>query len=243
MIPIVAIDFGCGLGRQALKDACEAISYQAQQHFALPPPYGYGISAVVRLGASSHDVRPHEWLMGLFPSADIAGALGYHDQTTYGQPLAKVFPLLESGSQWSVTMSHELLEMLADPNISRCSIAEDGQIWAYEVCDACEAQTYGVHVSSGAIVQVSDFVLPPYFEPVTSMHGLKRDWMGLIKHPLEILSGGYGQTYDPNTGWKQHDSKQAAKSPYRKAMADLGVGRGARRQRGLHGKVPTKNVP
>lgn len=237
MINVVAVDFDCKLDRKQLADVCMALTIQAQQHFALPPPYGYGIQANVRLAAGPFDVRPHEWVLGLFAKPTGPGELGEHDETPSGQPVAKVFPLLDPSNPWSVTMSHELLEMLADPNIARCSLAEDGQIWAYEVCDACEQQSYGIHVPSGALVQVSDFVLPPYFEPVTNMRGLKRDWMGLIKRPLEILPGGYGQTFDPSNGWSQHQN--AEMSAYRVALTVHGEGRGSARR----GTVSAKAGP
>ena len=54
---------------------------------------------------------------------DQAGALGYHEITSQGTPLGKVFAKLDlqSGASWTVTLSHELLEMLADPWINWCA--------------------------------------------------------------------------------------------------------------------------
>jgi hypothetical protein len=228
MINVVLVDFGCGIPHKDVVDCAQALTIQATQHFGLNPPFGYGFGAMVRAAAGPFDVKPHEWVIGLFREPSQAGALGYHDQTQHGQPLAKVFPLLDPATKWTTIASHELLELLADPNVARCSLAEDGQVWAYEVCDACESYAYSIHVASGATVMVSDFVLPPYFEPMPSMLGLKRDWMGLIKHPLEILSGGYGQTYTPDAGWSQHQHAAQAPSAYRQAVSQLG--RGAKRR-------------
>ncbi len=60
------------------------------------------------------------WWLTILDDSDQAGALGYHDLTPDGLPLGKVFAAtdLKYGNSWTVTASHELLEMLADPNIN-----------------------------------------------------------------------------------------------------------------------------
>src|SRR6266566_3784885 len=62
------------------------------------------------------------WQVVITDNPDQAGALGYHEMTTIGTPLGKVFAKLdmENGSSWTATLSHELLEMLADPWINWC---------------------------------------------------------------------------------------------------------------------------
>jgi hypothetical protein len=91
---------------------------------------------------------------------DQAGALGYHEMTRNGTPLGKVFAGLDirSGSSWTVTLSHELLEMLADPWINWCAEGSDGRIYALEVCDAVESDSLGYEIDG---VLVSDFIGPP----------------------------------------------------------------------------------
>lgn len=201
MVQIVIIDFGGnGISHAEMAAVAAALSIQCQQHFGLPPPLGHGIAAIVRAGLGPYDVRPHEWVLGLFSHPDVANALGYHDQTVHGQPFMKVFPLLDKadGVQWPTTASHEILETLKDPNVACCAMSYDGRFWAYEVGDAVEATWYLING-----VQVSNFVLPPYFEPVQNMHGLKYDWMNLVTRPLQILPGGYGQYFDPSSGWNE----------------------------------------
>jgi hypothetical protein len=41
---------------------------------------------------------------------DVRGAAGYH-QDSYGQP----YPLVEYSASWSLTASHEVVEMFVDP--------------------------------------------------------------------------------------------------------------------------------
>jgi hypothetical protein len=78
------------------------------------------------------------WQIVITDNPDQAGARGYHELTSQGTPLGKVFAKLDlqSGSSWTVTLSHELLEMLADPWINWCAMGSDSKIYALEVCDA-----------------------------------------------------------------------------------------------------------
>jgi len=223
-VKMAIVDYGgTGVDAATLPPMAAALTKQAQQHFALPPPYGYGLGATIRAASGPHDLHPDEWAIGLFATADQPGALGYHDQTPNGKPLIKVFPLLDKkdGGELSVTISHEVCEALADPNGARASQWKDGKFWAYEVCDAVEETTYtidGIHVSN--------FCLPPYFEPVSNLTGLKLDWMGLVKTPLSLLPGGYSQWFDPTKGWQMIQHSLKSPRNYRMALK----GRGAKRR-------------
>jgi hypothetical protein len=69
----------------------------------------------------SSDEHPSDaWRIGIFDNSDQAGALGYHDVTIEGLPLGEVFAktTMDFGGHWTVTASHELLEMHADPGIN-----------------------------------------------------------------------------------------------------------------------------
>ena len=70
------------------------------------------------------------WQISVTDNPDQAGALGYHELTSRGTPLGKVFAALDlqSGGSWTVTLSHELLEMLADPSINWSAQGPDGNI-------------------------------------------------------------------------------------------------------------------
>ena len=84
------------------------------------------------------------WQISVTDNPDQAGALGYHELTSRGTPLGKVFAGLDlrSGVSWTLTLSHELLKMLADPWINWCAQGTDGKIYALEVCDAVESDKY-----------------------------------------------------------------------------------------------------
>ena len=120
----------------------------------------WGIDATLTLLTKSQKVPTGAWLLGVFDDADQAGALGYHDLTRTGQPLGKVFArtTISDGGLWSVTCSHELLEMLADPNINLCAFDEGNRrLYAYEICNTVETDKLGYQIDG---VTVNDFVLP-----------------------------------------------------------------------------------
>ena len=147
---------------------------------------------------------PGSWWLVILDDSDQATAVGYHDLTPSGLPLGKVFAKTDaqSGHLWTITMSHELLEMLADPWMNRSVVYPQPEglpkILAYEVCDACEDDTFGYRIGN---VTVSDFVYPAWFDVNSKADTF--DLRGLVKRPLQLLAGGYIGTFDPVGGWTQ----------------------------------------
>ena len=119
---------------------------------------------------------------------------GLHLNGFTREPLA----LVKASDAWSVTLSHEVLELVADPYGNRLIAAADpidhSQRVKYllEVCDPCQAIWYPVNG-----VPVSDFYLPRYFDPV-AVDRMRYSFTGEIKEPLEILPGGYVTWIDPD---------------------------------------------
>jgi hypothetical protein len=85
----------------------------------------------------------------------------------------------------TVTLSHELLEMLPDPWINWCAQGSDGKIYALEVCDAVAADRLGYEIDG---VLVSDFVTPSWFEPTQAD---RIDFKQRIGKSLELAPEGY----------------------------------------------------
>ncbi len=103
--------------------------------------------------------------------------------------------------------SHELLEMLIDPDINLTAFVQptptEGKLYAYEVCDACEADEYGYTIGT---VLVSDFVYPAWFELLPTSTGTKQyDYRNKISQPFQLLPGGYIGVFDvfAGSGWQQ----------------------------------------
>jgi hypothetical protein len=126
--------------------------------------------------------------------ADVQGAGGYHTDRN-GHPYA----LVEAGDSWSVTASHECLEMLVDPwgrQTSAGPSVKPGQgrvEYLTEVCDPSENEAYAYTVND---VLVSDFYTPHFFDPVASP-GVRYSFTGAIKAPRQVLPGGYLSWHDP----------------------------------------------
>jgi hypothetical protein len=135
----------------------------------------------------------------LLDSADQAGDLGYHDLDPRGRPYARVFidPILENHGTWlrgansvSVTISHEVCELVGDPSANHWVENARGSLVAAELCDPVESCAYTVVLRDGRRVSVSDFVYPGWFNPYVPA-GTQVDHMNVLRKPFEIASDGY----------------------------------------------------
>jgi hypothetical protein len=125
-----------------------------------------------------------------FQSGRLAGI---HANAFTRQP----FALIQAGDDWSVVVSHEVLEMLADPYGNRLIAArhpidpDERAKYLLEICDPC--QTVGYTVNGW---KMSDFYTPRYFDPVQNPAAFY-SFTGSIEYPLHILDGGYVSWIDP----------------------------------------------
>jgi len=185
---------------------------QIQVHRDFAPVWGQDANL---LFVSQGSAPPGSWWLSAFDNSDQAGALGYHDLTPEGLPLGKFFAGtdIQNGTQWTVTASHELLEMLADPDVNLCAYLQnnsgDTLFYAYEVCDACEADAFGYSING---TLVSDFVYPAWFESFHQPGSTQFDFQSKVQQPFQLLSGGYISTLDPSSsnGWTQAVSQEGA---------------------------------
>jgi hypothetical protein len=123
-----------------------------------------------------------------------AGRLGgIHLNAFTRQP----FSLIKVEDGWSVAVSHEILEMLADPFGNRLIGAahlldpEERVKYLVEVCDPVQTVGYTVN---GWIV--SDFYTPRFFDPVHNPAAFY-SFTGAIERPLQLIEGGYISWIDP----------------------------------------------
>ena len=212
----VIVDIDAGIPLAEIEAACLGLTRQVLEHWAP----AWGSTATVR-ATSSGPAQPGEWQLQLRRVPTIEGALGYHDRAEDGSPILYVFPELcaSDGTTWTSCASHEILEALGDPLLRRLVQAPDGSVWALEVCDACESETYEI-----GGVSVSDFCFPAWFEPHEGSVE-QYDYLGRCSAAFAITAGGYGQTWTPAAGWTQRGTMRA----YRRAVAELGLGRGTKR--------------
>jgi hypothetical protein len=140
------------------------------------------------------------WRIELHETIPEKGAAGIH-LDDHGQPYSLI--ALADG-EWTVSTSHELIEMLIDPFARRLHTAKLLKDWSgppapsrvrylMEPCDPCERITYEV-----GGVTVSDFVLPHFYRSTGTATNAGYSHLGAISRPLEILEGGYISFFDPD---------------------------------------------
>ncbi len=204
-IQVAVINESTVLSDDDVRAALPALQTQVHRDFAP----AWGIDADLTFMPSGANPSAGSWWLVILDNSDQAGALGYHDVTSEGLPLGKVFAGtdLQYNLKWTVTASHELLEMLADPEINLTVFvqptATQGTLYAYEVCDACEDDQFGYDING---VTVSDFVFPAWFEVSRTAGSTQFDFGSSLAAPVPtLLTGGYIGAFDvgSGTGWHQ----------------------------------------
>jgi hypothetical protein len=195
-VPVVAISNAS----TCLQDAqVEAVLSSLQKQVSNDFKAYWDLDCTLSFLPQSQPLTPGWWQIVVTDNPDQADALGYHEMTSQGTPLGKIFAKLDldSGCSWTVTLSHELLEMLADPWINWCAVGSDDKIYALEVADAVEADNLGYEIDG---VLVSDFVTPAWFEPTDAD---RLDFKQHLSKELELAHGGYISILDSKKGWTQ----------------------------------------
>ncbi len=154
----------------------------------------WGVSATVDVFPTARSVPAG--YAPVFIVDDVKDAGGFHTDRN-GQP----FALVEYSDSWSLTASHEVLEMLCDPWGNRTAAGrspkeDQGQVeFLVEACDPCEAPEFA-YVINGVLV--SDFITPQFYDPRQTM-GARYSFTGAITKPREVLAGGYISWWEPES--------------------------------------------
>ena len=176
----------------------------------------WNIHSTVDAFAKLEDVPVGAWPIIIEENIDTPGAAGVHEDKD-GQP----FALVTAEQGWSLTASHELVEMLVDPFGRRLTDGQSpkpgqGRVqFLVEPCDPSEAVEFA-YVIDG--VTISDFYTPKYFS--TNFNPADRySHTGAITRPRQVLRGGYLSWHDPVTDhWFQETFFEGKKPKFR----DLG---------------------
>jgi hypothetical protein len=201
---------GGALSDEEVQVALRAINRQIREDFE---PY-WSLGGQLRLegrspgepdAATPADMRG-EAVIYLWDEADVDGAIGYHDANHRGIPFGFVFTEVaeELEEPWTVTLSHEALELIADPEVNLLVKGphpeEEREVFHwYEMCDAVQTETYEIDG-----IAVSNFLLPLYFTGSEELGG-RNDFLGRIHQGRTLRSfgvspGGYVGFYDPELG-------------------------------------------
>lgn len=176
----------------------------------------WGVNATVDAFPSLDDVPPGYWPVTIQADIGDPTAAGFHTDKN-GNP----FALVQFSPSWSLTASHEILEMLADPfgnrvvssfspvdNKSRVEIL-------VEVCDPSEGTKFSYTIDG---VAVSDFYTPRYLDPVTAP-GVRYGFTDALTQARQVLKDGYISFHDLSTDhWMQLSFFKA-----KPEVVDLGV--------------------
>ena len=201
-------------GQVGLGDVCivaSALQKQVVRDFAPVWNVDATVSAFERL----EDMPPGYWPVLIQDSIPFDAAGIHLDRD--GQPFALVVASSDR-DVWSLTASHEVLEMLADPFGDRLIAGDSpkpdqGRVMILvEVCDPSEAAEFG-YTSNGVLV--SDFYTPRFFDPVRS-DGVRYSFTDAIREPRQVLQGGYLSWLEPVSGdWWQEIWFQGTQSTFR----------------------------
>jgi hypothetical protein len=173
-----------------------ARALQTQVDRDLEPVWGVRARVAVASGSA---VPPGAWPIHIVD--EPRDGLGIH-LDAQGRPYAEA----RAGADWSQRASHELLEMLADPDgrrfmLGRCLMprTRHRQVgYLVEVCDPCQVLGYTVDG-----VRVSNFVTPDYYRADAPV-GTALDFMRELRRPLQVPRGCYLSWQDPGDGyWHQ----------------------------------------
>lgn len=138
-----------------------------------------------------HGKSPAGIVCTISDEPDVEGAAGYHDEDESGVSYIKVFtfdgaPSLIGADALSVTLSHEILEVVGDAPANKWADGPDGFDYAYELCDAVEGDTYEIDG-----VSVSNFVHPEFFDPKSPKGTKLAQVDGTVSAPFTMSAGGY----------------------------------------------------
>ncbi|HEV8286021.1 MAG TPA: hypothetical protein VGQ09_17050 [Chitinophagaceae bacterium] len=136
----------------------------------------------------------------LWDKSNVDDAIGYHVLNNRGIPFGFVFLDIaeELGEEWSVTLSHEALELIGDPEVNLPvagphpdpSKKRNVFHW-YEMCDAVQTETYKIDG-----ISVSNFILSLYFTGGDEFDG-RNDFLGSSLKSFGVNPGDYVGFFDP----------------------------------------------
>ncbi|MBS0394013.1 MAG: hypothetical protein JSR54_05260 [Proteobacteria bacterium] len=175
--------------------------------------------ALIYVGDSSQD-----------PTAGVGGAHGYHSRTYGNVPYGFVYldVCRRYGEPWTRTLSHEVLELLADPTavLTVAGPAPRGGAgsvhYDLEVCDPTQGDSYSIDG-----VDVANFVGRAYFG-LPGGSG-RTNHLRLRLAPFGVRPGGYFQYEDGRGTHQVHGPQVTAQQLAAKRL--LGSGRRNERRR------------
>lgn len=129
--------------------------------------------------------------LALVSTSDVPEDLGYHAIQASGRPFgicawgpvkASGGAVLTGADAFSVTVSHEYLELIVNPYVTAWIDTPEGDQEPFEICDRVQGDAYPLEQ-----VSVSNFLGPRAFSQGPGPF----DFMRLLTSPREVRPGGY----------------------------------------------------
>jgi hypothetical protein len=187
------------LSAAELRDIAWGLNYQALYHYGRSPwvEHGYAPPAYVTLLPEGAAPPAGAWNLILLDTSTQAGALGFHeDETNTEIPFSDVFvgTARENNTDPCEVASHEMLEMLVDPNVNEVRKVlnkEKGEYFIVEVADPVQGCGYDVGAPEGRHtgVTVADFVFPAWFGMTQTRPDLS--FRDSVQEAFELAPEGY----------------------------------------------------
>ncbi len=182
-------------------DAVRAVGRQVKEELAPR----WSITADLDVAAPSGSGPDPEVLDGdavIYICDDTDGSdVGYHERNQLKTPYGFVFTELAKVCQrpWSAVLSHEVLELLIDPQLNQFVAGPDPKdpsktvMYLKEICDPVEDDFYQIDG-----IDVSNFVLPAYYS--SGAPTSKTDRLASGVAPFGVNAGGYVEYVVPGSG-------------------------------------------
>lgn len=202
MFRILLVNQSEDIKYEEARRVASALDKQLHDHF-YP---AWSIEACVKLGnrKTTIETLKQDAIIFLRDKPDIDDAAGYHDVVEEtGLPVGYVFQDIaaELDEPWSVTASHEVLELVLNRHCNYFAIGRHPKYktkkvahWL-EACDAVQDSTYLIDR-----VEVSNFVHPCFFTPGQEKGGINDHLRSKKLESFSVLPGGYLGYYNPETG-------------------------------------------
>jgi hypothetical protein len=188
-LPLIAVLNFSTVPNTTVQHWVNAIQRQVSEDFCPK----WHMNANLRFYSASERPPEGAWLIRIVPGSNRSEHSGYHlSVDDHGIPYADVFVI--RGERTDLTLSHEVLEMLANPYDDRY-VEDFPFMWMLEVADPVQHESYE---RDG--VKLSNFVFPGWFDALTRT--LPLDFLGTVDTPGHV-SHGSAIRLDERTGRRE----------------------------------------
>jgi len=195
---------------------------QIQVHRDFCP--AWGIDAELTFVEKGSKPERGSWWLVIMDKPDYPEMIAYRTLTAEGLPQVKVSAIsaIETGWDWTGAASHDLLEMLANPQMNLTVFhtrnGETGRLYYREICDPVGGWDTSYKIDG---VVVSNFVYPAWFESFQHTKSTKFDHRGYLSEPFTRAPGGYTRYLEvkPGSKWELKWESASRKPRAKKALS------------------------